>query len=158
MPGIDTAAIRPPNGSVQGITYTGGVAENHDSSAFVSGTGGNYIGLYVCSSGSWTGQHCNIYTEDLESDWIPDDNSYVTLWHGIQTLGSIAAGRGDSGGPVYSVGSGGTILAQGTNSLGFGNGFNCTNDNGESTECFFEVGWVDEQSILNALDAFLLTG
>ena len=68
MPGIDTAAIRPPNGSVQGIAYNGGVAESNDSSAFVSGTRGNYIGRYVRSSGSWTGQHCNVYTEDLESD------------------------------------------------------------------------------------------
>jgi hypothetical protein len=158
MPSIDTAFIRPPAGSVQGVTYTGGVAESHDSSAFVSGTGGNYIGLDVCTSGSWTGQHCNIETEDLETDWIPEDNAWVTVWHGVQTLGSIASGEGDSGGPVYSAGSGGTVLAQGAISLGFGNGFSCTNDNGESTVCFFDVGWVDEQSILNQLDAFLLTG
>jgi hypothetical protein len=157
-PSLDIAYIRPPT-AVQGVTYTNGVAENHDWSEPVAGVGGNYNGLHVCDSGSATGMNCNIATEGSESFWIPDDNSYVTLWYGVQTLGSIAGGKGDSGGPVFSGNPSGPVIAQGSISGSLdANGFKCTNDNGESTTCFFTVAWVDEQSILNNLGANLLTG
>ncbi|HUZ35434.1 MAG TPA: hypothetical protein VMV17_03820, partial [Streptosporangiaceae bacterium] len=54
---LDAAYIRPPNGWVAGWTYTGGVAESHDSDKLVSGVQGNYVGAVACTSGSWTGEH-----------------------------------------------------------------------------------------------------
>ncbi|GEM_PF-2396083 len=155
---LDIAYIRPPNGWVQGVTYDGGVAENHDFSKNVVGVASNYDGGYVCTSGSWTGVHCSIQTQYQGSFWISEDNSYVSEWVGDQTGGGIADGEGDSGGPVFSLGSqSGTVIAKGSLSLGFGNGFNCVNDNGESTVCFTQIGWVDEESILTALGATILT-
>jgi hypothetical protein len=155
---LDIAYIRPPNGWVAGITYDGGVAESNDFSKNVVGVGGNLTGAYVCSSGSWTGVHCSIKTLGGEVVWIPEDNSYVSLWVGNQTAGATAAGEGDSGGPVFSLGGAPyTVIAKGSLTGGIGNGYTCTNDNGESTTCFTEIAWVDEQSILNGLGATILT-
>jgi hypothetical protein len=155
---LDVAYIRPPNGWVQGDTYDGGVSEANDFSKNVVGVGGNLTGASVCTSGSWTGVHCSIQTQGIEVVWVPANNSYVSVWVGHQTAGGTAAGEGDSGGPVFSLGGYPyTVIAKGEISQGFGNGYNCVNDNGEATTCFNQIGWVDEQSILTALGATILT-
>lgn len=155
---LDIAYIRPPNGWVQGVTYDGGVAESHDFNKSVVGVAGNYDGNYVCDSGSWTGVHCSIQTQYSGSFWISEDNSYVTLWVGNQTGGGIANGAGDSGGPVFTLGSlSNTVVAAGSITGSLDQGFGCVNDNGESDTCYNTVVWVDEQSILNNLGANILT-
>jgi hypothetical protein len=157
---LDVAYIRPPSGSVQGVTYDGGVAESHDFSKRVVGVAGNYDGNWVCTSGAWTGVHCSIQTQYSGSFWIQEDASYVPEWVGHQTQGGTADGTGDSGGPVFTLGSQPlTVVAVGSLSIAVSNGYKCSNDNGESgITCFNQIGWVDEQLILNGLGANILTG
>jgi hypothetical protein len=157
-PPLDIAYLRPPNGWVAGVTYISGVSELDDSSDYVVGVGGNYAGLYLCTSGSFTGENCAITTQGEETTWLNEDNAYITIWYGYEVYGQTAAGNGDSGGPVMTFDSSGNVIAQGSISVGFGNGYSCTNDNGEKTTCSNQIGWVDEQSILNYLGATIVTG
>jgi hypothetical protein len=155
---VDAAYVRPPNGSVGGVTYDGGVAESHDFSKVVVGVGGNYVGAWYCTSGAWTGVHCSIQTQYSDTEYIPDDGAYVNLWWADQTQGGTAAGEGDSGGPVFSLGSAsGTVIAKGS-ITGGASVYSCVNDNGESDQCSNTVAFVDEQSILNSLGANIVTG
>jgi hypothetical protein len=53
--------------------------------------------------------------------------------------------------------TGGSVLAMGSISMGIGAEYACTNDNGEPTTCFTEVGYVDEGAILGWLGADIMT-
>lgn len=158
VPNLDVAYIRPPNGAVAGGIYTGGIAPADQVNAFVKGVANNYVGLNVCSDGSYTVEACGIQTVDQETDWFPEDNAYVTFWAG--TAGNchcVATGNGDSGGPILTYGNGG-VLANGSLSAGGGLYWTCTNDNNEAIHyCYNYVFWVDEQLILSWLGASLLT-
>ena len=81
-----------------------------------------YTGQYMCQSGSWTGERCNLRVVATHQ-WIcrSYNNGCLAWWYpmtdAINTAGSgyAAAGHGDSGGPVYLQGtSTATGLVHGT--------------------------------------------
>jgi hypothetical protein len=177
---LDVAFIRPPNGAVAGFSYTGNVA-NDNSDKPVAGVSGSVAGLYTCTSGSYTGVHCNTVVQFAEMDWesFPGGGYWIPMWHVKHVNasgaldGGVVWGQGDSGGPVLTNVANGHIGAVGEMSLGFGNGTKCPagNDTGNdqfagpagvwendtSTTCFAEGAYVAEQQILNSLGATLLT-
>lgn len=73
----------------------------------VRGTATNYVGAYVCTSGSMSGEHCGLRVE-ATNQWInletAPGESYrvgpVVLAASVD--GSMAVAKGDSGGPVAS--------------------------------------------------------
>lgn len=71
----------------------------------------------VCTSGAMTGEHCDLTVTDdiVEFSCFGSENLYRTCWGYEATAsgGSVAAGQGDSGGPSYSIGGSGNVLARG---------------------------------------------
>lgn len=71
----------------------------------VSGTRGNYVGAYVCTSGSMSGQHCDLIVEDTNQtiNLIADDGTSYPVAPMVVAAsrnGGVAVATGDSGGPV----------------------------------------------------------
>jgi hypothetical protein len=76
----------------------------------VRGATGNYVGAYVCTSGSVSGQHCGLRVE-ATNQWIdmetgPGESHIVSpLVLAASVDGSVAVAKGDSGGPVAAQAS-----------------------------------------------------
>jgi hypothetical protein len=71
----------------------------------VSGTRGNYVGAYVCTSGSMSGQHCDVIVEATNQtiNLIADDGTshpVAPMVVAVSRNGGVAVATGDSGGPV----------------------------------------------------------
>lgn len=116
---------------------------------------------WVCQSGGYTGIHCGLqltYTTyvDLNGtsvlEWVAcAQPAQYSCW-------GTGAGKGDSGGSVFSLGSAsGTVIAKGMQSYGFGNGYSCTNNNSETTTCYNVIGFVDIGRILSNYGARIMT-
>ncbi|MGC3860614.1 hypothetical protein ACPSM1_10560 [Micromonospora chersina] len=109
----DTLMIRVAAG---GRIYTG--AYNAATSIGVGGAASDYVGNYVCTGGSSSGEHCSLRVSVV--------NQFVNVGYVIGPVtqanhivaGSCAAAPGDSGGPVYSYRSDGRVDARGTVSAG----------------------------------------
>ncbi|MFC0033946.1 S1 family peptidase [Micromonospora chaiyaphumensis] len=109
----DTLMIRVAAG---GRIYTG--AYNAATSIGVGGAASDYVGNYVCTGGSSSGEHCSLRVDVV--------NQFVNVGYVIGPVtqanhivaGGCAAAPGDSGGPVYSYRSDGRIDARGTVSAG----------------------------------------
>jgi hypothetical protein len=123
----------------------------------VVGRTGNFIGQFVCNSGAATGVHCDIMT-----DVVNATVELPTLRGGVNRIqmvsmgrsigGGTAVGRGDSGGPVFTL-SGTGVLGAGMISLGQ-NPVAC-NVPGPAA-CFNRVGWVDLAWVLQAQQAEIM--
>jgi hypothetical protein len=160
--GIDTQFVRPPNGDVEGRTYDGGVAPGTEFSKPVVGAQHGVEGGYVCTSGSRTGVHCNIKIQygDVEFINIGGVNYLFHLWWAQQLNGTTATGRGDSGGPVFSLSSDPhKVIARGDSSEGGGSSWTChSNYSGDpSTTCYDWVGFVDIYDVLGWYPATIMT-
>jgi hypothetical protein len=145
---LDVQYIRSFTGA---LTYDGGVAVGTEFTKQIVGSAGNHSGDWVCQSGSATGINCRIQLQYQTVVGINGSN--VTEWEACGTpyqniCRTRAAGDGDSGGPIFSLGSqSGTVIAKGLQSYGFG--YSCTNNNNETTTCFNSIGFVDIGQILS---------
>jgi len=111
----DTMVIAYPSG-VSGAIYTGPF--DSSTAVAVGGAVADFVGNWVCTGGSFSGEHCNINVLGV--------NQFVNVGYvigpetlGVQVNGTCAAAPGDSGGPVYSLRSDGRVDARGIISAGF---------------------------------------
>jgi hypothetical protein len=96
-------------------TFSGGVGVGEFKRTVV-GKQSNFVGMLTCTSGAGTGEHCGILI-DAVAQWsftlppsVPGpplvtfcSQPYLQgISVGHQMFGGVAAGQGDSGGPVYS--------------------------------------------------------
>jgi hypothetical protein len=156
--GLDVEFIR--SNAVAGTTYDGGVATGTDLKRPIAGASANRPGDLVCISGAWTGAHCGLRVSGEAV--FPVNGSAVPMWTACRMVngacGGVAAGAGDSGGPIFSVATAdGQVFARGSESLGLGQPFTCSNNNGESTTCANQIAFVDVNRILAAVDARVVT-
>jgi hypothetical protein len=108
-------------------TFSGGVGVGEFKRTVV-GKMPNLVGILTCTSGAGTGEHCGILVDavnqvrGIEPPGLPGASlvtfcSQPAVLQGIsvghQMFGGVAAGRGDSGGPVYSPLDPKTVLADG---------------------------------------------
>ncbi|WP_132123715.1 S1 family peptidase [Actinocrispum wychmicini] len=102
--GRDTLVI--PVSSAAGRIYTGPVnpLPFPPMSTPIKGTRAARVGNYVCTSGSYTGQHCNIRIEAVNQSILTDVGwMSPEVKATSQVVGGVAVGRGDSGGPVTTL-------------------------------------------------------
>jgi hypothetical protein len=78
-------------------TWDGGVNDGTEFSKPVEGASGNYVGMFVCASGASTGVHCGIQVKETGKS----SDGYEDLVIAEQVHHTLAAGGGDSGGPVF---------------------------------------------------------
>jgi len=106
---VDAAAIKPVAGTeFRGYVWRGvnGDATGRGQSKMrVSGAAVPQVGNYVCTSGARSGEICNIKVTERFDSYIAEGPDGKTLygpgWQALAPSGTSAAGRGDSGGPVY---------------------------------------------------------
>ncbi|MEO3808316.1 hypothetical protein ABGB17_04870 [Sphaerisporangium sp. B11E5] len=103
-PQLDTALIAVDSGRfVTGWMWDGGVQDGSEYTKPVVGTSQARTGSLVCTSGAWSGVHCDIKITKTGStlDWGTHVSRAVSI--GDQLQGQAAAGGGDSGGPVFTL-------------------------------------------------------
>ncbi|GGZ31317.1 hypothetical protein GCM10010387_26490 [Streptomyces inusitatus] len=172
---IDVAVLDQRNGTTYyPMVWTGGRAGYPASAQSVSSVTDARkpaMGNYVCQSGARSGEVCNIkitaavdgYSSDItDSTGRTTTMFYAGGWQAKKQItasdpSTIAARRGDSGGPVYfSAGedavTGSTVTAAGIVSAGMGKGFTCPTVNGGTTRCVKTMIFVGIDEALNALD------
>jgi hypothetical protein len=114
-PELDTALIAVDSGKfVTGWMWDGGVLDGSEYTKPVVGTSMARKGSLVCTSGAWSGVHCDIKITKTDStlDWGTHVSRAVSI--GDQLQGEAAAGGGDSGGPVFTLtGDFSSVLAAG---------------------------------------------
>ncbi|MFC6082794.1 chymotrypsin family serine protease [Sphaerisporangium aureirubrum] len=114
-PQLDTALIAvDPGKFVTGWMWDGGVQDGSEFGKPVVGTSQARKGSLVCASGAWSGVHCDIKITKTDStlDWGTHTSRAVSI--GDQLQGQLAAGGGDSGGPVFTLtGDFSSVLAAG---------------------------------------------
>ncbi|MGW7201748.1 S1 family peptidase [Streptomyces chryseus] len=83
--------------------WDGGVRDGTEYTKPVAGTAAPRSGAYVCTSGAWSGVHCDIKITKTGTtlDWGTHVSTRVAI--ADQIHGQIAAGSGDSGGPVFML-------------------------------------------------------
>ncbi|MCI4066978.1 S1 family peptidase [Micromonospora sp. R77] len=134
--------------------YDGGVGVGEFSKPVV-GAVGNFPGQFVCTSGAFSGVHCNIVTTRINALFFLSGGSFVSSGAlGTQIDGRAAAGSGDSGGPVFTLTGGFSqtraagLIVGGLAPVGcgqFGSG------------CFNQVAFVDIGFVLLATESSILT-
>jgi len=136
--------------------FDGGVGVNEFTKP-VTGQVGNFAGQWVCTSGAGTGVHCNIKTDSINNAFmlVPPNLIVSSIALASQQQGSIAAGSGDSGGPVFTLASDpNKVMAAGL-LVGGATPQPCLITG--PTTCFNTVAFVDINYILGAHNARLLT-
>ena len=108
--GTDVALIQPG-------TY-GAASQNWDGawntrgySKLVGGVQPVYVNVNFCSSGAYSGAMCGLHVDDVA--YLYDQGQYLTVWQAHETDNTSAGGRGDSGGPIFSLCAGNCVLASG---------------------------------------------
>jgi hypothetical protein len=105
-PDLDSLAIQ---GNSAGRVYDGGVGDDTEFKKPVAGLANNYVGGYVCSSGSFTGVHCGIRITRVNVTIRPSgsnhDFTHMVEGKSVYGTAAIVVGDGDSGGPVFALGS-----------------------------------------------------
>ncbi|MGJ6968448.1 hypothetical protein ACSDR0_41730 [Streptosporangium sp. G11] len=114
-PELDTSLIAvAPGTSITGWMWDGGVGDGSEFTKPVQGTSAPRKGTLVCTSGAASGVHCDIKISKTGStlDWGTHVSRAVSI--GDQLQGELAAGDGDSGGPVFTLESNfSSVLAAG---------------------------------------------
>lgn len=112
-----------PTDRVEPRIYSGGVGRASEFTRPVRGTGRNHVGDAVCTSGAATGAHCDLVIENVDSFYRPAGSDswfrIIEATAGDRDAG-VAAGEGDSGGPVFTVTADGGVQARGTIAGGWG--------------------------------------
>ena len=106
----------------------------------VIGSLGSSNGDFVCTSGSFSGERCNIKVTNINGTGVIQGNSFPVVI-ATQQSGSAAACKGDSGGPVYSVTTGpGTQYDYAKGIISVLGGTQVSNV-GAGTSCYTKVGY-----------------
>jgi hypothetical protein len=109
----------------------------------VVGVTSNGPGDYVCDSGAITGAVCDLQIQGSQG-W---DGPYH-VWTATQLQGDIAAGQGDSGGPVFSLATNeNQVIARGIIHGGAGN-LVCSSPYEGSYPCSTDVEFTDINAIV----------
>jgi hypothetical protein len=112
-----------PTDAVEARIYSGGVGRASEFTRPVRGTGRNHVGDAVCTSGAATGAHCDLVVVNVDSFYRPAGTG---AWYRVVEAtardrdAGVAAGEGDSGGPVFTVTADGGVEARGTIAGGWG--------------------------------------
>lgn len=94
---------RPTSRTFAGRIYTG--AWNSSSSIRVGGSTPDYVGNWICTGGSYSGEHCNAKVYAVNTSVLGmAPLTYAAKVPGTPAAGNCIAAPGDSGGPVYSHG------------------------------------------------------
>src|SRR5215469_9757344 len=114
---LDVALIQ-----VASSTVDFDAAWNSTGRAVQIGTSNNDTGDQVCTSGAFDGQVCGLVIQQVDAKKCVDDGCGTFCVDHLaeaesNTSGVVAAGTGDSGGPVYSY-SGSNLLANGMIDIG----------------------------------------
>ena len=141
-----TVFVNPPETS----GYDAWAGPWNTTSAYrqVIGSLGNSNGDFVCSSGSYLGEACNLKITNNNATAYIQNNSYKVVLAKNQS-GQAAVCKGDSGGPVYAVTSGpGTRYdyAKGVISLGAGS---VAPTAGAGGTCYQQVAYRDVRKVLS---------
>jgi hypothetical protein len=107
-PELDSAYLSPtPGGKTAPYIYRGPVGSSGYSG--VASASGTYVGMWVCQGGAKTGEHCGAQVQLTEQTAgtvthlaraeIMVYDPYFHVW--LPDTNEIAAGHGDSGGPVF---------------------------------------------------------
>lgn len=133
----DTLLIDTPSA---GRVYTKGVKSNH--SIRVVGTLKSRAGNLICTSGSYTGEHCTAKIKAVNlTIAVTGGLTFGPMVKASRGSGKVAVGRGDSGGPVFFWHLFGVqrAYAMGTISAGSGAIGSC----GLSSLCYSTVYYAD---------------
>lgn len=102
---LDLARIDMNLDEVNGWVWNRGLG-NDAAAAPVDGTGSNFVGMLICTSGSFSGELCDGQVEMVNQAALAFDTNgggvIDELIFALQLSGTNLAGEGDSGGPVYS--------------------------------------------------------
>jgi hypothetical protein len=91
-----------------GHVWSGGVGDRHQRALTVTGISPTVKGMWVCGSGAGTGENCGIKVSDvdvMQRATLPRSGATYAVRHtarGYRADGGVAAGSGDSGGPVFA--------------------------------------------------------
>jgi hypothetical protein len=115
--GHDTVLIIPdaPN-TATGQTFI--QAWNGSATRRVAGASRSFVGGVVCTSGSATGENCEVRITAVNLTVKTTGGTFSPLVKASVPAGRVAMGKGDSGGPVYFGNADGTVNAAGTISSG----------------------------------------
>jgi hypothetical protein len=97
--------------------WSGGVGDRHQRARTVTGASPPVKGMWICGSGAGTGENCGIKVSDvdvMQRATLPRSGAAFTVRHtarGYRADGGVAAGSGDSGGPVFAPGGSGPVGA-----------------------------------------------
>ncbi|MER6945934.1 hypothetical protein ABT294_18065 [Nonomuraea sp. NPDC000554] len=105
------------NGRSAGRVYNNQIGNvSNEFSNPVIGTSSSYVGLWVCTSGAYTGTSCSI---QVQQTGVTINVGYLIFntVRAEQSAHAIAVGQGDSGGPVEVINASNTaqVYAAGTN-------------------------------------------
>jgi hypothetical protein len=120
----------------------------------------NVVGLYVCTSGAATGEHCGLRIEETGIVVIIDGpfgvvSTFGPVVRAANLAGGVAVGVGDSGGPAHMPGADGLTSAMGIINAGLDE-VPC--DAGvPSTKCGSSVYYVDISAALSAYGMHVAT-
>ena len=126
-----------------------------------TGTAANLVGLYICTSGAATGEHCGLRIEETNIFTVIEGplgaKSTFGPWVRAANLtGGVAVGVGDSGGPAHMPGADGLTSAMGIINAGL-NEVPCE-AGAPSTKCASSVYYVDITAVLSAYQMHIATG
>ncbi|KFE61990.1 S1 family peptidase [Hyalangium minutum] len=144
--------------AASGDIYDGGVGVGEFTKG-VAGASRNYVGNWVCTSGSFSGARCNIMVTNVGIYW----NDITTYRYGPMVEAEeqsheFAAGPGDSGGPVFSLSStAGMVVAKGTISAGDPGGAPASCTDSARTDCSYRIVYPDIKDLLSVHDVWIVT-
>jgi len=146
-----------------GVVFTGGPGAGELTNRVIGATA-NWEGQFVCTSGAMSGTRCNIKIKGINETifFASTVNGPVTVTGTVraeQISLANAAGQGDSGGPVFEVGSvSSTVFARGT--LASADYTNqpapCTGITG-TRKCSWKIWYADINTALTMYGAQILT-
>ncbi|MCK2242935.1 MULTISPECIES: S1 family peptidase [unclassified Crossiella] len=121
----DTLLIRPvaPQSVQLKRIYVGPWNAGIPSNRVVAAATKSFVGQFVCTSGAFSGQHCNVKVTAVN---VPLPSlGFLDTVEAKQIHKTCAARPGDSGGPVYLPLANGQVNAKGTISAGYLGGAVC---------------------------------
>lgn len=148
----DTQMLESPPGKTHaGRSYVGASLPGNNKSVRVSGGSVDYPGNYICTGGSYTGEHCSIKVIAVNVVFL--GRAPMTYAAHASGFGNCVVAHGDSGGPVYSysylfhgttypagvIYLEATARARGTITGGNFTGTTCTDYNGAVVSGSYEV-------------------
>jgi len=158
IPGIDTELINLSSPNVGGYMYDGAWNDPNSYAKPVVGRAANFVGEYVCTSGSYSGVQCDLQINADNESRVINGVNVRSLIRAARTDGSFGAGTGDSGGPVFSVSPSdgyANVTARGGISLGEGSPVSCTA--GVAGTCYNQIIYMPISVIVNTFGVSLMT-